>query len=95
MIVKSYLDYYSNSGANTCTKPQPYGRGAFIRLYVFMFRRLLSYTPPEEIASTCNDMRDARLPKMEQAFRESRCSLKAWIPDKRDIEDEEEIVLSR
>ena len=60
-----------------------------------MFRRPLVYTPPDEIASTCNDMRDARLPKMEQAFRESRCSLKAWIPDKRDIEDEEEIVLSR
>ena len=29
--VECYLDNCSNSGANTCTKPQPYGRGAFIR----------------------------------------------------------------
>ena len=30
-LVKSCLDNCSNSGANTCTKPQSYGRGAFIR----------------------------------------------------------------
>ena len=32
---------------------------------------------------------------MEQALQESRCSLKAWIPDSQDIQDEEAIVLSR
>ena len=30
-IVNSYLDNCGNSGANTCTKPRTYVRGAFIR----------------------------------------------------------------
>ena len=89
------MDNCSNSGANTCTKPQLYESGAFIRLYVYMFRRPLAYTPPDEIASTCNDIRDERLPKMEQALHDSTCRLKAWRPDEQDREDEEAIVLSR
>ena len=65
-------------------------------LFISFFRsRPLEYSPPEEIADTCSDTRAARLASMEQALDGSACSFRAWVPDSQDIEDEEEIVLSR
>ena len=64
-------------------------------LYDFFRSRPLEYEPPEEIADVCFETRAARLPLMEQAMENSSCSLKAWVPDPQDIDDEERIILSR
>ena len=57
--------------------------------------RPLQFDPPEEIAAACIETRTARRAKMEEAMENSTCTLTAWVPDAQDIEDEQEIVLSR
>ena len=66
-----------------------------LTICIFFSSKPLEYDPPEEIADACNQTRAARLPMMEQALESSTSTLKAWVPDDQDVEDEEKIVLSK
>ena len=68
----------------------------FLTIYIIVFRsRPLAYEPPEEIADLCIEVRADRVAKMELAMENGTCSLRSWVPDDQDIEDEQTIVLSR